>query len=304
MLPLGHLRGRPARGPAGFPQLLQLWLLVSLVSLVTQVQPAAAHEFWLWPSSYHAPGGREIQIAAATGEGFGGQPMPFARERTVSLELLAARRLDLTVVAGEGDSVFARFIAPDDSGAVVTYVSEPAAITLPAAKFEAYLADDGLDQVLAARAAAGQSTLPGRERFRRCAKTWVAGTGRAGANASALRLLSPAGLPAEIVALTDPLAADTLRVQLCAGGRPVPGALVHAWRRPLAERSASAWRPESCRGRAEVEPAAALRTDARGEVAIPLMGGEWIVSAVVMVPSTAPECDWESTWASLTFARP
>jgi hypothetical protein len=25
---------------------------------------------------------------------------------------------------------------------------------------------------------------------------------------------------------------------------------------------------------------------------------------VVMVPSTAPESDWESTWASLTFARP
>ena len=297
MLPLEYRQGRPARGPAGLSLLLPLWLLVSLVS---QVQPAAAHEFWLWPSSYQAQGGREIQIAAATGEGFGGKPMPFARERTVSFELLAARRLDLTVVAGEGDSVFARFVAPDDSGAVVAYVSQPAPITVPAAKFETYLADDGLDQARAARAAAGQSGLPGRERFRRCAKTWIAGTGRAGADASVARLLSPAGLPAEIVALSDPLASDTLRVALWAGGQPVPGALVHAWRQPLA----GAWQPERAGARSEVDPAAALRTNERGEVAIPMAGGEWIVSAVLMAPATEPDADWESTWASLTFARP
>jgi hypothetical protein len=32
--------------------------------------------------------------------------------------------------------------------------------------------------------------------------------------------------------------------------------------------------------------------------------GEWLVSLVDMVPSAEPsEADWESTWASLTFAR-
>ena len=136
-------------------------------------------------------------------------------------------------------------------------------------------------------------------------KTWVAGTGRASANASAVRLLRPAGLPAEVLPFSDPLAGDTLRVRLVAGGEPVEGALVHAWRRPLGKGSS----PEPWGARAEVEPAAAVRTDARGEAAIPLASGqigasEWLLSAVLMMPSTAPGSDWESTWASLTFARP
>jgi hypothetical protein len=299
---LERVRGGPVWGPAG-PS--PLFLIVVVLALIGPAR-AAAHEYWLSPSVYRARGGDEIQISAGTGEGFGGECFRYSRSRTVSLELLAAQRLDLTTVAAEGDSVFARFIAPDDSGAVVAYVSEPAAIEIPAEKFETYLAEDGLDQVRAARAQAGDSGKPGRERFRRCAKTWVAGTGRADANASALRLLRPAGLPAEIVPLSNPLAADTLRVRLVASGEPVSNALVHAWRRPLGKES----RPAPWGARAEVGPAAAVRTDARGEAAIPLAGGrtpasgEWLVSAVIMVSSLVPESDWESTWASLTFARP
>src|SRR5207247_1472154 len=47
------------------------------------------------------------------------------------------------------------------------------------------------------------------------------------------------------------------------------------------------------------------RSDGRGEVAIPVAeAGEWLVSAVRMVPSRdRSAADWESTWASLTFAR-
>jgi hypothetical protein len=297
-MPLEHIAGRPARGPAGLLRTLGM-----AAGLLTLIAPAApAHEFWLSPSRYRAGSGDEIHVSALTGEGFGGEPRHYTREKTRSFELLAARRLDLTAVAGEGDSVFARFIAPDDSGAMVCFVSEPSMIEVAPAKFEKYLLDDGLDQAREARAQAGDTEKPGRERFRRCAKTWVAGTGRAG-DRSAVRLLRPAGLPVEVVPLDDPVTADTLRVRLLEDGEPLVGALVHAWRRPLA----AGWQPAPTGERAEVAPVAAVRTNERGEAAIPLIGEgecEWIVSAVRMVPSTELGSDWESTWASLTFARP
>jgi hypothetical protein len=52
--------------------------------------------------------------------------------------------------------------------------------------------------------------------------------------------------------------------------------------------------------------ASAARTDAHGEVTVRCAEpGEWLVSAVHMVPSSdVSKADWESTWASLTFVRP
>jgi hypothetical protein len=47
------------------------------------------------------------------------------------------------------------------------------------------------------------------------------------------------------------------------------------------------------------------RTDARGMVTLDTASpGEWLVSAVHMIPSEdRAEADWQSRWASLTFAR-
>ncbi len=264
--------------------------------------PVIAHEYWLSPSRYAARAGEAVTIMAATGEGFAGHLLPYARARTADFHLRSARTFDLGPVATEGDSILARFIAPDDSGAVVVLVSTPSPIEVPAAKFETYLAEDGLEAVSEARARAGKSGEPGRERFRRCAKSWIAGTDAKGGPAPATRLLRPAGLPFEIVPIHDPGMGDDARrvshVRAASRFREcssMPGA-------NRSRTSSSRSRPAS---RSEVDPVAAVRTDARGRAVLALPGGgEWLVSAVHMVPSSAPGTDWESYWASLTFARP
>jgi hypothetical protein len=50
----------------------------------------------------------------------------------------------------------------------------------------------------------------------------------------------------------------------------------------------------------------AARTDAQGRVRLPLGGsGVWLVKAVHMIAAPAGSgADWESFWASLTFALP
>jgi hypothetical protein len=63
--------------------------------------------------------------------------------------------------------------------------------------------------------------------------------------------------------------------------------------------------------RDSVAVAQAVRSDANGDVRLDVGApGEWLVSAVHMLPASqtqhapgTPDADWESTWASLTFAR-
>ena len=134
----------------------------------------------------------------------------------------------------------------------------------------------------------------GRERYRRGAKTWLAG-------GAADRATTVFGLPLEIVPLSIPGTAPALRARVLWNGRPFPGALVKAWRAPLGAGGAVV--DAATRDSIGVEWQG--RADARGEITVPVaQAGEWLLSAVQMVPCPdRSEADWESTWSSLTFER-
>jgi hypothetical protein len=253
---------------------------------------ARAHEYWLTPSRYIAPAGAVVEIGAVAGTGFHGDRKPWSSPHVVRFEARTQRVLDLTRVARNGELAWARLAPSDDLGALLAYESDFTPIELPGAVFETYLASEGLDGPLAARRAA-QAAGPGRERYRRCAKAWL--SGRDGA-----RALSVVGLPLELVPLASPGEAPRLALRLFYHGRPLAHALVKAWRQPLVS-GAVTRDPET---RDSVGVAWQGRTDARGEVVVPVAeAGEWLVSAVQMVPSTDPTADWESSWASFTFVR-
>ena len=256
--------------------------------------PARAHEYWLAPSRYAVPAHEAVEVGAVAGTGFRGERKPYSSARCLRFEARAGRRLDLSRVARDGTRVWARFAPSDSGGAVLAFESNFATIELPAAQFDAYLELEGLDAPLAFRRASGQ-TGPGRERYRRCAKTWLAGS-------DGTRARAVVGLPLELVPLAVPGEAPLVRMRLLFRGRPLEHALVKAWRAPLG----SGGIPLDPETRDSVGVAWQGRTDARGEVAVPVAApGEWLVSAVHMVPSAdRATADWESSWASLCFARP
>ena len=136
--------------------------------------PARGHEYWLTPSQWRASPGDTVAIGARSGEGFHGKQVRLAPDRVVRLMLRAARELDLAPVARGGDTTWARFAPGDRGGVLFAYESDFASLTLDAARFERYLVEEGLDAPRAARLAR-RDTLPGRERYRRCAKLWLAG---------------------------------------------------------------------------------------------------------------------------------
>lgn len=256
--------------------------------------PVRAHEYWLSPSSYRAGQDALVTLSVFAGTGFRGELKPYAAPRTRRFELRGPKTYDLSKVATNGDVVWARFRLPDDAGTLLAYESDFAEIELPAGDFDRYLRLEGLDEPLARRARLGTRAGPGRERYARCAKAWIAGR-------DLTRLSRPIGMPLEVIPLADPTRAATLRVRVLFEGRPLADALVRAWNQPLAEGPA----PCDAATRDSVGPTDETRTDGEGVARLSLRGaGEWLINSVHMIPSRNPrESDWESYWASLTFAK-
>jgi uncharacterized GH25 family protein len=164
---------------------------------------------------------------------------------------------------------------------VIGYRSRPSPVTLPADTFTAYLKEEGLDAVIAARARSHASEREGRELFSRAAKSLV----RSGDAGAGDRML---GFPIELVAERNPYqitSGEPLPVRLVYQHAPLAGALVVAFnqRHPYQKQR--------------------VRSDRDGRATFTIdEPGRWLVKAVHMVPAPAgSKADWESFWASLTF---
>ena len=255
---------------------------------------AGAHEFWLAPSSYRAARGDTLRATAFVGTGFRGGLKPYAATRAVTWVARGSRLVDLKPESVNGDDVFGRWVPDDDGGVLFAYESNFVPIELPAEEFDAYLELEGLDGPRAERAKLGALAGDGRERYERCPKAWVAGR-------DPKRVTAAVGLSLELVPATDPSLPGPLKLRLLFRGEPLPGTRVRAWNHKLA----SGWSPVGGASRDSVGPVAHTRTDAHGVATLVLPGsGEWMLSAVHMEPSRDPRhADWESYWASLTFAR-
>jgi len=251
-----------------------------------------AHDFWLEPSTFTPAPGQVVSVRLMVGQKFRGEPIP----RTASLieKFVLVRGEAETPMPGREGGDPAGLARAGSSGlATIVYRSKNSSVSLEAAKFEQYLKDEGLDAVSAARRKKGDTDKPAREVFARCAKALlsVGDAGVAGADRAV-------GMTLELVAEKNPYAvwaasaagagtAAALPVRLLYEGKPLAGALVVAFPYDAPEAAQS------------------VRTDAAGRAAIDISRrGQWLVKAVHMIPSSSPEADWQSLWASLTFAAP
>jgi uncharacterized GH25 family protein len=245
---------------------------------------ATAHDYWLLPDRFAAPAGEAIAVAHRVGTGWPGETLPRDPARIVRFALVDS--LGDRTIEGEPGADPAGTIALRRPGiALAVYRSRPSPVRLEAEAFESYLRDEGLDRVIAARAAHGESQQPGIEIFSRNAKAMLVAPGATG---EAQRWRRPVGLTLELVPETDPrplAAGGRFVLRLLYRGQPLAGALVKAYPKDGNERRLSA------------------RTDAQGRVRFVLPeGGIWLISAVHMIDAPAASgARWESLWSSLTF---
>ena len=267
-------------------------IAATLALAAALASPAAAHEFWLQPSIAKGPAGTPWTVAGFVGTGFHGEARPYNAARAVRFELRGGPKggggpvTDLRPRGNEGESPWYAGTLEGKAGALIVYETNFATIEMPGTEFDAYLKLEGLEHVRTARAAAIATLAPGRERYRRACKAWIAGT-----ESSRDRATEAAGLPLEIVPDQVPGSLPRFAFRVFYQDKPLANALVRAWHHPPGSPGDS------------VGISAEVRTDEKGRAAIPLTGpGTWLVSTVHMVKSADREmADWESTWASYTF---
>jgi hypothetical protein len=243
--------------------------------------PTCAHDFWIEPSSYRPGPGSVVRVHLRVGQHFEGDLLPRQDDLIDRFEVATpSRRIPVVGVNGVDPAGFATI---DDAGThTVIYQSRGSRVELPADRFETYLKEEGLERVIAQRAAHGASGSVGRERYFRCAKTLLL------VGNVAPQLPARSGITLELVPRFDPArvrVGDSLRVTVLFRGRPLAGVLV----RVLAKGD-----PLYAIGR---------RTDGNGDAALTLTGsGPYLVKAVWMEAAPAgSDVDWESWWASLDF---
>jgi hypothetical protein len=258
--------------------------LLGLLALVLDALPLHAHDFWIQPPSFR-PTESPLAVRLLVGERLAGEALP--RDPGHLERFVAVGPAGTTPVSGMPGRDPAGYVNVETPGLyVVGYSSRPRAIALEAATFERYLADEGLERIIAMRAARGQREAAAAERYSRCAKSLVA----AGEIDPAARDVA-LHFTLELVAEENPYRlppGSALPLRLFYRDEPLHGALVVA------------------RNHADPATPVTSRTDSDGRTVVRLArGGLWLIKAVHMVPAPPGSgADWESFWASLTFELP
>ena len=245
--------------------------------------PLLAHDFWIEPSSFRPEVKSTVSARLMVGQNFKGEPLP--RNPALILKFFLASAAGEDPLAGRsGDDPAGTVTISWPGLQTLAYRSGNSAVSLEAQKFEDYLREEGLERIVAERARRGDSQKPSRELFSRCAKALLF-AGPLGPSGEDREL----GLTLELRAEKNPYglrAGSELPVRLLYEGKPLVGALVTAMPHARAQDKLS------------------QRTDRNGRVHLHLpYGGVWLVKAVHMVAAPADSgADWQSLWASLTFA--
>ncbi len=258
-------------------------VVLTAVLLLLVASVALAHDLFLKLDTYFVEPHTRVRIPVLNGT-FTKSENFVARDRLADISVVSPRgRAKLAPAAAWGpgpDSTSLLSVELGDAGTYVAGAStRPREISLSAADFNAYLAEDGLPDVLAARRLDNELGKDARERYSKHVKAvFQVGQARTPEFATVF------GYPAEIVPLENPYtlgSGATLRVRCLVDGRAVANQTV-LWGGPAAERS--------------------TRTDSAGVAQVTLDAtGKWYVKFVRMVRANRAGLDYESKWATLTF---
>ncbi len=249
---------------------------------------AWGHDFWLEPSAYQPASGSLLTVRWRIGMQFKGKAYNRKQSRINYFVLVSPDGKRRPLTGKEKADPAGRISLQTTGGHVLLFRSHRAYIKLAPKKFESYLRHEGIGHIIHRRETRNERKKAGTEWYSRCAKAllWV-GKKPMADNAFA----KPLGLPFELVALNNPFHmtnSQPLIVQALHQGKPLVGQVITAYHRQGSKVT-------------EVKG----KTDAKGLVKLHLPHtGQWLVKSVYMFRTPkGSKADWESLWASLTFAK-
>jgi uncharacterized GH25 family protein len=254
------------------------------ILLLITVSFAQSHEFWLQPKKFTYAVGEEMVLDFMVGENFTGEFWDLKRHKVEKIDVYASgmtKSLLTEVKDTKGKNLTYKL---DKEGThLFALESNFAYIGLEPDKFNEYLKDDGLENILEARTKQHQLDKPSKEFYKRYAKVIVQ-SGKKLDETYRKRL----GLRIEIVPLTNPYSlksGDYLECLVLWEGKPTPHTLVKVWnfvgRRSFLQN---------------------IYSENDGTIKFPISSkGPWMVSSVKMMNSEKQGADYQSLWASLVF---
>lgn len=257
---------------------------VAIAWLVILQCVAAAHEFWMQPDKFRYQPGEVMRMNFMVGEQFLGERWDLKKHRLIRLDHHSTTSEGLIESVNPGSEGHHLEVKMANEGThLFVLQSNNAFIELQAEEFNAYLKEDGLEDIIQYRQQTGAADKPAREYYQRNAKLLV----QVG-NKPTDTFGKVTGLPLEIIPLNNPYTtklSGEIKFKVVFEGRPLPYALVKVWNRKD--------------GRTLVQN---IYTEKDGTLTTRLGNtGMWMVSCVKMVPAREAGADWQSYWASLVF---
>ncbi|MEO8193215.1 MAG: DUF4198 domain-containing protein [Gemmatimonadales bacterium] len=265
------------------------------LALVAIAMSLEAHDLFLKPSAFFIAPNSELRVAVLNGT-FQKSEAAVTRERLRALTLAGPSGLSqppFTAWDTAGKESLWRVTVGGPGTYVIGASVLPRTIRLEGEEFNSYLKEDGLPDVLAERRERNELAQPAHERYSKHVKA-VVRAGRVSSTSGDTAFRAVFGYPAELVPLNNPYAlrsGRTLRVRALVDGEAVANQVILAGGvmndgRRIVERS--------------------VRSDTLGDARIAIRApGLWYVKFIRMrrIPAgTADSVDYESKWATLTFA--
>ena len=202
---------------------MKSFIIILLLVIIHSL--SSAHDFFLYPSSFHAKPGNTVTIAIHVVDVFPGKFIKWNSQRVLRFEHWEGKdKMNLTGVKPLNDSSGVRIKLEKPGVHLFALDWTARLIELNPDNFKHYLESEGLDHVLQLRKKRGEENKPGRERYSRYVKTFIgAGTGE---NQTSNQIV---GQLIELIPLDNPCdrrVGDSLRVQLLFRGKPLANALV------------------------------------------------------------------------------
>jgi len=258
-------------------------ILILILALAVSTL-AQSHEFWLQPKKYRYQVGEEMIVDFRVGENFQGEFWNLQRHKVKRLEMVnrtATENLQNKVKETEGKNISFKFAKQGTH--LLVMESNDAYIELEADKFNAYLKEDGLENILDERTKASTLDKASREYYSRFAKLLV----QSGDIKDDVYKKN-VGSRLEIIPDQNPYAitsGDYLQCQVLFEGKPNAHQLVKVW--------------SFAGNRIFLQN---IYTENDGTIKFPLSSkGPWMVSTVKMIHSEKEGADYRSLWASLVF---
>ncbi len=274
--------GSPIDNPRILDSMQKRLLTISLIVLVTLT--LQSHEFWLQPKKFKYALNEEMTVGFLVDESFDGEPWDLKNNKIEKLELShLAKTTDLRLQVKPDAKEKLKYKFVEEGTYLLSMQSNEAYVELDAEKFNDYLKEDGLENVIDIRTKTNTLDKPSKEFYSRYVKLLV----QAG-NKTDDTFKKKTAMRIEIIPKQNPYlmkSGDYLQCLVLFNGQPLKNQMVKVWNKI---------------GNTTFQQNNYTEND--GTLKFPISSkGPWMVSTVMMIPSEKPGADWQSFWSSLVF---